>query len=202
MGKRENKITTLYHGSAFDFSKIDTTKGKTRKDFGKGFYMATGYYHARGIAIKRKRELEQKFRKNCNGYIYKIETLSQVLGDFRKGKQGSTKEYKTTGLYGKYKVKVFVGVSIDWVKFILSNRSGEINEEYDIVIGPTADSHAGKLFNQYLLGNFGEVGSESALNSLMHAIKPPKGDSRFSIQICIKNNRVAREFTILDKEVI
>ncbi|WP_367268393.1 DUF3990 domain-containing protein [uncultured Treponema sp.] len=31
---------TLYHGTIDFFSSVDVTKGKSNKDFGKGFYMA------------------------------------------------------------------------------------------------------------------------------------------------------------------
>ena len=40
---------TLYHGTIELFTSIDVTKGRSNKDFGKGFYMAVDKSQAIGM---------------------------------------------------------------------------------------------------------------------------------------------------------
>lgn len=44
-----NTLPTLpdvfFHGAAVSFKRIDVAKGRGRKDFGRGFYMALKYYY-------------------------------------------------------------------------------------------------------------------------------------------------------------
>ena len=39
----------LFHGSAVEFKRIDVSKGRGRKDFGKGFYMSVDRNQAVGM---------------------------------------------------------------------------------------------------------------------------------------------------------
>jgi hypothetical protein len=39
-------LITLYHGTIYEFDKIDVTKGKWNKDFGRGFYASRDVRHA------------------------------------------------------------------------------------------------------------------------------------------------------------
>ena len=41
-----------------------------------------------------------------------------------------------------FKIKEFKKASINWVKFIIQNRTTPRNSGYDVVIGPTADARA------------------------------------------------------------
>ncbi|WP_022932177.1 DUF3990 domain-containing protein [Treponema bryantii] len=43
---------TLYHGTIDFFSSVDVTKGKSNKDFGKGFYMALEKSQAKELLLK------------------------------------------------------------------------------------------------------------------------------------------------------
>lgn len=43
--------TILYHGTIDTISHIDVTKGRDRKDFGKGFYLATSKSQAIGMCV-------------------------------------------------------------------------------------------------------------------------------------------------------
>ena len=46
----------LYHGSAVSFPRIDVSKGRDRKDFAKGFYMAFSREQAIGMMNKKYEE--------------------------------------------------------------------------------------------------------------------------------------------------
>ena len=43
----------LYHGSNIDIDKIDLTKSKPYKDFGKGFYLSADKQQAQRMAEQR-----------------------------------------------------------------------------------------------------------------------------------------------------
>ena len=46
----------LYHGTIDRIPQIDVTKGRLRKDFGRGFYMALDVRQAIGMMHKKRRE--------------------------------------------------------------------------------------------------------------------------------------------------
>ncbi len=50
----------LYHGSIYDFAKIDVSEGKGFKDFGKGFYATAVSLHAERLAIRNKSIAEKR----------------------------------------------------------------------------------------------------------------------------------------------
>ena len=54
-------IITLYHGTIYEFDKIDVTKGKGNKDFGRGFYASHDIRHAERLATRNKFIEEERF---------------------------------------------------------------------------------------------------------------------------------------------
>jgi hypothetical protein len=52
-------LITLYHGSIYEFDKIDVNKGKPFKDFGIGFYTSRDENHAVRLALRNKQIEEQ-----------------------------------------------------------------------------------------------------------------------------------------------
>ncbi|MDR1330141.1 MAG: DUF3990 domain-containing protein [Oscillospiraceae bacterium] len=118
-------IITLYHGSIYDFNKIDVARGKPNKDFGHGFYTSRTEQQAVNLA-KRNRQIEQnrlalisdKTQVPAWLYVYEFDLL------------------KADAL----NVKEFKQADFDWVDFIVENRtSPNPQNDYDIVIGPTAN---------------------------------------------------------------
>ncbi|MCC8050123.1 MAG: DUF3990 domain-containing protein [Clostridiales bacterium] len=51
-----NIKTTLYHGTISEIVTVDVNAGRSRKDFGKGFYMAVTKKQAIGMMHKKYRE--------------------------------------------------------------------------------------------------------------------------------------------------
>ena len=49
----------LYHGSNIDIDKIDLTKSKPYKDFGKGFYLSADKQQAQRMAEQRTSFLKE-----------------------------------------------------------------------------------------------------------------------------------------------
>lgn len=66
----------LFHGTTYDFNKIDVTMGKGYKDFGKGFYATSVKSHAENIAKRNKRIFEaREFRIRQRNPQYKTRTF-------------------------------------------------------------------------------------------------------------------------------
>jgi hypothetical protein len=100
-------IITLYHGSIYDFNKIDVARGKPNKDFGRGFYTSRTEQQAVNLA-KRNRQIEQnrlalisdKTQVPAWLYVYEFDLL------------------KADAL----NVKEFKQADFEWVDFIVENR--------------------------------------------------------------------------------
>ena len=146
------KKTIVYHGSTSLIDKVEVTKGKPYKDFGRGFYVTKSRTHATNLALRNKRIEIRRFNRACEAYLY-------------------TYEMNVTELSG-FKVKEFVDADLEWVQFVLSNRKvRNRTHDYDIVMGPTANDDTMVVLNAYLDGLYGNVGDENALNILLRNIE-------------------------------
>ncbi|GHU43338.1 hypothetical protein FACS1894111_08760 [Clostridia bacterium] len=155
-----NATITLYHGTAHEFTNIDVRKGKFFKDFGRGFYTTLSYEHAASIG-ERNRKMEQNRLKelgsasSLNVFVYSYEFALSALD--------------------KLKIQRFETPNIDWVNFVVENRSiRNAGHEYDLIIGPTANDDTRVTIQNYLLGNFGELGSKEAVAIFLQLIKAEK----------------------------
>lgn len=128
----------LYHGSNIKIKEIDLSKCKPYKDFGQGFYCTT---------IKKQAEFMAKRVVKRQGGIQTINTFELDERIF---------EDKAVN------IKRFDKPSKEWAKFILNNRdrnykflkSKECNldNKYDLVIGPVADDDIIVLFRTFVNG--------------------------------------------------
>lgn len=111
----------LYHGTNRDFDKIDLSKSKPNKDFGRGFYLSAEYGQALNMAQVK---------------VEQLETGSPIV-----------QVYETDDTAWKQmQVLHFENYSEEWAKFILLNRNNPTPlpaHEYDIVIGPIANDRVG-----------------------------------------------------------
>lgn len=144
----------LYHGSIFNFSSIDLTKGLGFKDFGKGFYLAYNKTQSINLVNRRIKSLKDIDNKNkYNKYLYTFETIPENLA--------------------KCNVKIFECADLEWLDFILACRAvNGTPHHYDIVIGPTADDATNVCLNMYMEGSYGKVGSISARRTLLNNLEP------------------------------
>ena len=66
----------LYHGTVSEISRVDVSKGRGNKDFGKGFYMAVSKQQAVGMMHKKYREAVRRSRNKKNAdfseHLYQI----------------------------------------------------------------------------------------------------------------------------------
>lgn len=131
----------LFHGSNVAIDKIDLTKSKPNKDFGKGFYLSEDEEQA--IEMAR----------------YK----SSILG----GDVVITKfEFNIDALNcTELKVKIFSEYSEEWADFVLANRDGRQIESYDIVYGPIANDKVGVQIRKL---KDGSIDKQEFLNRLKY----------------------------------
>lgn len=118
----------LYHGSNQTIEAIDLTKGKKFKDFGQGFYTT----HLREQAEYWSRRIADRFGGTA--------TVSEYEFDIE------------AAMSANLSVKIFEHPDREWAEFVMANRSqreGEFEHDYDIVIGPVADDNMARLFGLY-----------------------------------------------------
>lgn len=124
----------LYHGSNILIDKIDLSKSKPNKDFGRGFYLSDNEEQALEMA---------KFKTLTLGG----EPLISVFEFDENIITNNT-----------LKVKVFQDYSEEWADFVFANREGLDNvEEYDIVYGPIANDTVGLQIRKLKSGNIDKV---------------------------------------------
>ena len=120
----------LYHGSNILIDKIDLSKSKPNKDFGRGFYLSDNEEQALEMA---------KFKTLTLGG----EPLISIFEFDENIITNNT-----------LKVKVFQDYSEEWADFVFANREGLDNvEEYDIVYGPIANDTVGLQIRKLKSGN-------------------------------------------------
>ena len=117
----------LLHGSNVEVIHPDLTECHDGNDFGKGFYLTDNPLRA-ALMAKRKKLLRHK------GGIF----VSQF--------SFSLKDAEQSGL----KILRFKNFTVEWARFILQNRCLDATaHEYDIVIGPVADSTVDNIIEEY-----------------------------------------------------
>ncbi|MDR2854483.1 MAG: DUF3990 domain-containing protein [Prevotellaceae bacterium] len=129
----------LYHGSTTRIQKPSLNKGRSKTDFGKGFYTTTSVEQARKWAIiKKNREETDKT------FVSVFEIDDNI---FEKN----------------YSVLFFEGATTEWLDFVVKNRRGEPTSIYDLVKGPVAND---KLYATINLFEQGILSAEATIEQL------------------------------------
>ncbi len=148
--------TILYHGTISEITAVDVNAGRSRKDFGKGFYMAVTKQQAIGMMHKKYREAMSR-RKNGKStipkeHLYKIELNRDILDLLN--------------------IKIFYNADMEWLDFILMCRQlGGRPHNYDMVVGATADDDTALCLRVYEEGAYGPVGSVQAKQILLNNLE-------------------------------
>jgi len=130
----------LYHGSIVGVEVPDLQKCRSATDFGKAFYTTTNFEQAVDWAkIKRKRA--------------QAENLVVSVFDFDEN----------TLYSGNYKVRFFENATHEWLDFVVANRRGITQEQYDFVTGPVAND---SLYATILLYEQGAITANAAIERL------------------------------------
>lgn len=119
----------LYHGSNKLITRIDLTKSKNFKDFGKGFYLTKDY--SRAVAMAQR--------------------TTTIMGE--GSPEVSPFIFNPTKCPVDVKIKKFENRTAEWALFVLKNRERDYDHafkhNYDIVIGPVADSRVDAILMEY-----------------------------------------------------
>ena len=146
----------LYHGTIYEIPKVDVSRGRNHKDFGKGFYMSVSKKQAIGMMHKKFREEQKRMRNKGNKRL--VERLYEIKMDMQ--------------YLNELEVKTFDVADIEWLDFVLLCRSeGGVPHSYDVVIGPTADDNTILCLKAYWDGVYGRVGSTDAKRILLNNLE-------------------------------
>jgi len=154
-----NKIT-LYHGTIYEFDKIDVDKGKGNKDFGRGFYTSRDIHHAERLATRNMSIEEERFALRG---IERIATPWLYSFDF---------DLDSMEIFN---VKEFATADREWMRFVVLNRESKSKvqeHEYDIVIGPTANDNTRAAIQTVMPLTNGHVMTDKAIDALIALIEP------------------------------
>jgi hypothetical protein len=130
----------LYHGSTTGVEIPDLKKCRPTTDFGQAFYTTTNFEQAKKWAkIKQKRTNAEK-------------SLVSVF------------EFDESVLYsGDFKVRFFENATKEWLEFVIGNRRGVTQEQFDFVTGPVAND---SLYATILLYEQNIISADAAIERL------------------------------------
>jgi hypothetical protein len=134
----------VYHGSHIKVDKIELSKCKPNKDFGKGFYVTKFRNHAEEWA----KIMGEKY--DTDGFVSEFEFYEN---EFTKS---------------ICKIKHFVAYNEEWLDFVIENRNKNSEKpahDYDIVEGPVANDKVQNTLRLYLKG---KISKEKFLKMLTH----------------------------------
>jgi hypothetical protein len=151
---------TLYHGTIYEFDKIDVDEGKGNKDFGRGFYTSRDIRHAKRLATRNKNIEEERFalrgvKKSVTPWLYTFDFNLNNLAELN--------------------VKEFSAADREWMRFVVLNRENKSKvqqHEYDIVIGPTANDNTRAAIQTVMPLTKGQVMTDKAMDALIALIEP------------------------------
>lgn len=117
---------TLYHGSNCNFSKVDLSKSKDNRDFGKGFYLTTLQSQAKDWAEVL---LARYGGDGVFVYEFEFEITENLI------------------------IKQFDGITQDWLLMIKDNRiKGGVQHDYDVVRGAVANDKTNRTLSLFVEG--------------------------------------------------
>jgi hypothetical protein len=134
----------VYHGGYTRITEIDLSKGRSKLDFGQGFYVTS---------IRSQAEI-------WSARIGGIHKTGGVVSEFEF--------YENAFEHFDLKVLRFPGYTEEWLDFIILNRDPKTPvpaHDYDIVGGPIANDDVNDRINDYLAG---VVSKPDFLKELIH----------------------------------
>ena len=176
----------LYHGTIYEFDKIDVAKGKGNKDFGRGFYTSRDSRHAERLATRNKSIEEERFalrgvKKSVTPWLYAYDFDLDNLAALN--------------------VKEFASADREWMRFVVLNRESKSKaqeHEYDIVIGPTANDNTRAAIQTVMPLTKGQVMTDKAIDTLISLIEP----ENLPRQFFIGTKRAAELLRLIERKII
>ena len=130
----------LYHGSNVEVKEPKLLKIQRKLDFGKGFYTTSDLNQASKWAIRTAARFKQNF-----GFV----TVYEI----------------DDALMNALSILKFDGPDVDWLRFVVKNRSGQQYDSiWDMIIGPVANDQTAPVIDLFLDGMYDE---EEAIKRLL-----------------------------------
>lgn len=107
----------LFHGSTAEIIKPLVIESQRLLDFGKGFYTTTNPDQAEKWALIKQKRISTS--ANCIVSVYHFD--DSLFGS------------------GKFNIKKYDKANEEWLDFVVGNRRGLIEHNYDLVIGAVAN---------------------------------------------------------------
>jgi hypothetical protein len=138
----------LYHGSNQIIRQPNLSKGRKFLDFGSGFYLSDEKSQAENRA-----KSAVLFFEDGLPTVNVFEWNDEIVVDLN--------------------VLHFPTVNIEWLDFVLANRQGDVSaNQYDIVIGPTANDKTILVIDQFMAGMFNNL--ENPKEFVIQLFQPEK----------------------------
>ena len=119
----------LYHGSNIAVENPRLIPAKRLLDFGSAFYLTSDFEQAQKWALRT-----QRIRESGSPIVSVYEFDDQALTSLR--------------------VLSFPAPNLDWLYYVVANRTRPQTDSYDIVIGPVANDQAIRTVNDFQNGYF------------------------------------------------
>ncbi|MDR0828690.1 MAG: DUF3990 domain-containing protein [Prevotellaceae bacterium] len=121
-----NSKITLYHGSNHNFQKVDLSKSKDKRDFGKGFYLTTLQSQAKDWA-------KTLFVRYGGDGVFVYEFEFEITDNLT--------------------IKHFNGVTEEWLQMIKENRvKGGTQHNFDVIGGAVANDKTNRTLALFVEG--------------------------------------------------
>lgn len=136
----------LFHGSNVSIEKVDLSKSKRYKDFGKAFYLSADEEQA--LKMAEAKVVQFGGEATVTEFEFDSESLTS----------------------NELNVRLFNSYTQDWAEFIFSNRdeNQQFQHDYDIVYGPIADDYIGLQIRDFKRNNI-------TFEQFLHKIQYHKG---------------------------
>ena len=137
-------MITLFHGSHIAVPSPLVGLGRTKVDFGQGFYLTNLYEQAKAWA----------------------ETIAERKGRNTQPVVSSYTLDYTSVKNENFRVKVFDSYNIEWLEYVIDcRRGGEMQKQYDLVEGGVANDNVIDTVEDY---ENGIITAEQALGQLRY----------------------------------
>ncbi len=160
-----------------EVSLPDLKKCKEGKDFGRGFYITTD----KNQAIKFAKLIAQRY-----GAAY-----------------GVLNEYILSDIDG-LRYYAFENTDMEWLNCVVGNRRRQFSHlsvnwvDYDVLSGKVANDDTSTVINAYLLGIYGEIGSDKAGNIAISNLEP----ENLKDQLCFKTDKAISKLNFVKSEKV
>ena len=180
--------TILYHGSYCEVKLPNLSMCAQHKDFGCGFYLTTSLEQARNFS---KISLRKAI---ANGKILARQKYG-VVSAFRI----SSDKIKTL------KVHFFKAADEEWLHCVVGHRKPQGFEAlvekygvYDVIVGKIANDATNATITAYMVGLFGEVGSERAVMFCISLLQT----ERLKDQYCFRSEKALSSLKFMKSEKV